>query len=174
MNYLDVDTLNNLKQTAEAAQAVRGDDWYSMKGHNWYTPREVMEYMSALTPEVVLTLVRQARPHDHQLLLDCRRAIKKHAPQETDLTLRLKLAMNTSYNGGGGVHCGAHVDYDPPSRVVATNGFWDRKPATPNRAEELEAIVRGYRFGIPREESGGWLDRVDAALAASVVAGGAE
>uniref|UniRef100_A0AAU6W478 Uncharacterized protein n=1 Tax=Pseudomonas phage Cygsa01 TaxID=3138529 RepID=A0AAU6W478_9VIRU len=69
-----------------------------------------------LALDIGLKQVSPAAPLiDPQLLIRCRRVIKKCAPEETGLVEDLKLAINTG--GPGGVHCGAHVDYDPASRI---------------------------------------------------------
>lgn len=43
----------------------------------------------------------------------------------------------------------------------ASNGI---EPVPSVDRDELLEIIQGYRFGIPKDEAAGWLDRVDAAL----------
>lgn len=212
---MQLSEIESLEEIAKAALKSRGDSWYCEKGphsHNWFTPQAIMAYLSALHPELVLSLLGQAR------------YICNLKPQED-----------------GGVHCTAHVDYAPETKVSPIDDFdmenmahsalqealshglnldvfkrfgervaKEAKVAPAKKqhdtiedlehglklaeeelkilrsenpvykgammalediafnvqeyATELQAIVKGYRFGIQGEEASGWVDRVDAAL----------
>jgi hypothetical protein len=86
-----------IEKIAKDAHLARGADWYEEKGHNWFIPREIMIYLSALKPELIMQLVAEAR--------------MAPGPLDPGRVARQLIGVQPMN------HCTAHVDYDPSSRI---------------------------------------------------------